>query len=308
MDYRINSPLYETIIQKKDLIADVLPPPNFIVESYLVTLQIYESEDSASLDKLTEKLKVLKSEYESRKEHWDRQVLNPELKDKFLNQSYHPALEFYRLVFDELIPAVQQKNKEAAHSALLKVSIQFELHRAAIDEVVKITTKEATDIESNALKVISESTYVLFGIFGVTVVISLFIAYRIAVSIIASANMLADAVQETESVIGAARKGDLSQRIPLQGKTGSVARLCEGVNSLVETNAVIFSDFGRVFSAQSRGDLTQRITAHYEGTFDTIKNDANTSSEKLNIVINDIRRMFTALSQGDLSQRIDRQL
>jgi hypothetical protein len=34
MDYRINSPLYETIIQKKDLIADVLPPPNFIVESY----------------------------------------------------------------------------------------------------------------------------------------------------------------------------------------------------------------------------------------------------------------------------------
>jgi methyl-accepting chemotaxis protein len=308
MDYRINSPLYATIIQKKDLIADVLPPPNYVVESYLVSMQIYESEDATEQNRFIERLKVLQSEYFARIDYWQKQTLDPGLKDKFLKQSYEPVSEFYRLVLEELVPAVQQKNKEAAAAALQKVSLQFQQHRAAIDEVVSMTTKEATAIEAYARQAVADSTYVLFGIFGFTVLISLLIAYKIAASIIASAKMLADAVQESEAVIGAARQGDLRQRIPTQGKTGAVARLCDGINSLVETNSVIISDIGRVLSAQTKGDFSQRITADYEGTFNTLKNDANESSERLNSVVSDISRMFTALAQGDLSQRIDRQL
>jgi len=35
---KVNRPVYQNIIQGKDLIADILPPPEYIIESYLVAL------------------------------------------------------------------------------------------------------------------------------------------------------------------------------------------------------------------------------------------------------------------------------
>ena len=45
---------------------------------------------------------------------------------------------------------------------------------------------------------------------------------------------LAAAVAETDHIIEAAKDGDLSSRIPLAGKTGAIASLCDGVNALMD--------------------------------------------------------------------------
>ncbi len=42
------------------------------------------------------------------------------------------------------------------------------------------------------------------------------------------------AVEESQHVIEAAKAGDLTNRVPLEGKTGAIASLCDGVNSLVD--------------------------------------------------------------------------
>lgn len=121
-----------------------------------------------------------------------------------------------------------------------------------------------------------------------------------------AANMLSQAVEQAQRVTSAARDGDLSQRIPLEGKSGPIEVLCSGVNSLMETTGVIFSDVGRVFGALSAGDLSQRITRDYEGTFGQVKDDANATSEKLANIIEDVGRVFSAMATGDLGQRITR--
>ncbi|MDE2396327.1 MAG: PAS domain-containing protein [Burkholderiales bacterium] len=120
-----------------------------------------------------------------------------------------------------------------------------------------------------------------------------------------SANsMLVQAVEQAQRVTSAAKDGDLGQRIPLEGKTGPIAELCSGVNSLMETTALIFTDVGRVFGALAEGDLSQRIERDYSGTFGQVKADANGTSEKLASVIDDVVRVFSGLAQGDLTQRI----
>ena len=116
--------------------------------------------------------------------------------------------------------------------------------------------------------------------------------------------MLRQAVEQAQAVTSAAKDGDLTQRIPLEGKSGPIGDLCAGVNTLMETTAVIFSDVGRVFGALAAGDLSQRITRDYQGTFGQMKADANATSEKLSGVIEDVGRVFAALANGDLSQRI----
>jgi len=45
---------------------------------------------------------------------------------------------------------------------------------------------------------------------------------------------LAAAVAETDHIIESAKDGDLSSRIPLAGKTGAIASLCDGVNALMD--------------------------------------------------------------------------
>ena len=120
-------------------------------------------------------------------------------------------------------------------------------------------------------------------------------------------NMLRLAVEQAQAVTGAAKAGDLTQRIPLEGKSGPIEALCSGVNSLMETTSVIFEDVGRSLGALAVGDLSQRITRDYAGTFGKVKDDANATSQTLTDVIEDVVRMFSGLANGDLTQRIERE-
>jgi len=125
---------------------------------------------------------------------------------------------------------------------------------------------------------------------------------------VTGANMLRTAVEQANRVTSAAQAGDLSQRIAMQGLSGPVESLCSGVNALVDTTAGIFADVGRVLGALSEGDLSQRITRDYVGSFGELKRDANGTSEKLGAVVEDMARMFSGLADGKLTQRITRDM
>ena len=49
-----------------------------------------------------------------------------------------------------------------------------------------------------------------------------------------NAASLVNAVEETQGIIEGAKSGNLSSRVPLDGKTGAIASLCDGVNALMD--------------------------------------------------------------------------
>ena len=51
-ELKVNGQLYQRIIQGKDLIADVLPPPEYIIESYLLALQLTTTTEKSQQDQL----------------------------------------------------------------------------------------------------------------------------------------------------------------------------------------------------------------------------------------------------------------
>ena len=125
---------------------------------------------------------------------------------------------------------------------------------------------------------------------------------------VSAANMLKTAVEQANRVTSAAQAGDLSQRIAMQGLSGPIESLCAGVNSLVETTSLIFSDVARVMGGLSEGDLGQRITRDYVGTFGELKRDANETSENLGAVVEEMAAMFSGLAEGTLTQRVTRDM
>jgi methyl-accepting chemotaxis protein len=57
-----------------------------------------------------------------------------------------------------------------------------------------------------------------------------------------ASRMLQTAVHETQQAVNAAGVNDLTQRIPLKGKTGEIAELCSGVNGLLDTMTTVVSE------------------------------------------------------------------
>ena len=57
-----------------------------------------------------------------------------------------------------------------------------------------------------------------------------------------AAEILQAAVQQTQDVVTSAKENDLRHRIPLEGKTGEIAQLCEGVNGLLDTMSSIIGE------------------------------------------------------------------
>ena len=108
--------------------------------------------------------------------------------------------------------------------------------------------------------------------------------------------MLQEAVEQAKTVAAAARAGDLSQRIATEGKTGPIVELCQGMNDLLSTTSGVFDDIVRIFGALASGDLTQRIDREMQGVFEQVKQDANTSLDKLTTIISEVRTAAEALT------------
>jgi methyl-accepting chemotaxis protein len=149
-ELEVNGPLYNRIVMGKDVIADVLPPPEYVIESYLVGYQLMAAPDQAARDPLVARLKTLKSEYDSRHAYWEKQALDKDIADGILKKTHAPALEFYKAAFEQLIPALQADDKEAAGAAMAVMAKHYDTHLAAVKELVDITTKRLESDEQAA--------------------------------------------------------------------------------------------------------------------------------------------------------------
>ncbi len=121
---------------------------------------------------------------------------------------------------------------------------------------------------------------------------------------------------EVAQIVNAANNGDFSERISLVGKQGFFHTLGSGINSLLDTNEKAFKEVLRILGAMSAGDLTQRITDDYSGTFAQLKEDANATVDKLTEMIMQIKQATDSINTAskeiaagnlDLSRRTEQQ-
>ena len=167
-ELKVNGPIYQRIVQGKDLIADILPPPEYIIESYLVTLQLPDAGAGAEQDQLVARLKKLKGEYDERHAFWLKEELDGDLSENLLKQAHPQAANFYNIAFNEYLPAVKKSDKEAAAQAMTRMKAAYEKHRAAIDKVVELAGKRNAADEADAKARIQSATRLLLVILVVS--------------------------------------------------------------------------------------------------------------------------------------------
>ncbi|MGZ5044924.1 MAG: methyl-accepting chemotaxis protein [Methylobacter sp.] len=104
--------------------------------------------------------------------------------------------------------------------------------------------------------------------------------------------------REVSALVQGAVMGDFTQRIDLQGKDGFIKQLSEGLNELLETTESGINDVVRVLGALSSNDLTQTISNDYAGSFGQLKDDVNTTVEKLKEIVSQIRETTDSINTG----------
>lgn len=231
-ELKVNGPVYQRIVQGKDLIADVLPPPEYIIESYLVTLQLAATAEKGEQDKLIARLSTLKSEYDARHEYWLGQTLEAELGALFLKQAHEPALAFYGSAAGNLIPAVRRQDKAATEAAIAQMKSHYEAHRKAIDAVVQMTTRRNQADEADAAARIDSATLLLLVILAASLGAGVVVAALIVRGVLAS---LGGEPEYTARIAQRIARGDLSGTVEL--KSDDTTSLLFAMKSMQDTLA-----------------------------------------------------------------------
>ena len=108
--------------------------------------------------------------------------------------------------------------------------------------------------------------------------------------------------EEIAALVAAVAAGDVTRRLPAEGKDGLFLVMAREINRLTETMSEALTEMGAVLTALSAGDLTRRIASNHDGIFGSIRRDTNSMAEKLAGIVT--RLSETATSVHDTASEI----
>jgi methyl-accepting chemotaxis protein WspA len=225
---RVNGPVYNEIAEGKDLIADTLPPPAYIIEAQLITLQLADETETAQIAPLVERGNALRLEFENRHEFWKRTLPPGALADAMNVTAFRPAIEYFDLRDKELIPALRSHDAARVKSAIAALKLKYEAHRRAVDEVVKMARDRNARLELSAEDAVHAGQRSLIALGALVVGVVLLIAWvtgRMAAQLSSRIELAARAATQVAA-------GDLGVKVPeTQGEDES-ARLLSAIQGM----------------------------------------------------------------------------
>ncbi|KQQ40083.1 chemotaxis protein [Duganella sp. Leaf126] len=261
---KVNGPIYEQVVQGKDLIADILPPPEYIIESYLVALQA-TSAPPAERAPLIDNLRALKKDYDTRHDYWTGQPLDAETKDMLVKGADKPAQAFYQVAFAQLVPALEKNDTAAAEAAMALMKQHYAQHRSAINALVERATKLNADDEAGARAEIASSSAIMLAILLASVGLAAAVSYALARSLIGQMGGEPGDAAAIASSIAAGNLG-ISIRVAGRDQGSLLAAMKTMQGGLVDIVGQIRSGTGTIASASAQiasgnQDLSARTEA-----------------------------------------------
>ncbi|PPK71722.1 methyl-accepting chemotaxis protein [Methylobacter tundripaludum] len=294
----IDSPSYQHLVQGKDIIADIAPPPEYIIESYLVALQLTQASTPDEIGALVTRFQTLKAEYESRRNYWLSQPLEQELQVPFLERAYLPAQAFYNEADQQFLPSIQTGDRDSARTSLLKMRRAYEQHRTVIDQVARLAATRNTEDEAQARNTTSGYRIVLIGIFVISV------ALGVVLTVLTSRGILRS-LKTIQQVAGAIAKGDLNSSIDIHQKD-EIGELLRSMKTMQDSINVFVADLDNMAKKHAEGWVKEQLDASkFSGTYSKMAHEVNELIQS-RIAIN--RRLINIVNQyakGDFSMDMD---
>ncbi len=337
---RINGPVYRQIVLGKDLVADILPPPEYVIEAYLEATLIINQPEGYSYH--AHRLVQLRKDYDDRRAYWLAANLPEELKYQLTVHSDKEAQAFWTAVEQGMLPAVKRGDLNAANAAYAKARLAYGRHRKIIDQVVAQSNAWSAKLEKEAMAL----TVLAFVAVGLCAVI---IFAALARAILGFRHRVVVPVQQVTKAIIDLSNGNMEAPLPPAGRTEEIdamARAFEVLRSLsIEARAfeeasrahreledealrraadeamrseraLVVERLGEGIARLAQCDLTVRLSSHLPKEYSKLRYDFNAAMEQLSTLVREVASASYGLnndieqisqSASDLAQRTDTQ-
>jgi len=234
---KINGVLYREIIAANELLADFQPPTQNILEFYLTTVRIHDA-SGTERSALIDRLKTLQSEYEKQHSIWMQSAFvtnQSELHQRMIAADLS-AREFYRVVFEQFIPATL-KDPKTAEPVLEILGPVYQKHYDAVLRVMEITHKLDDKEETEANEILRSSTWVLLGILVATSTLVILFALVIARQFIQAIRQvhytgaeLANAAAQVESTAQSLSQATSEQAASVEETSAAIEQMSASIS------------------------------------------------------------------------------
>jgi methyl-accepting chemotaxis protein len=290
-DARLDTPSMVALLGSKDLLADVLPPPGFLLEAYAITLEMVDAPGRQELPPLIERGQRLAKEYKDRTLLWAGRIADPELRRK-LAASDAAGQRFLVARDQKFIPALQAGDRVRAHEVLRSdLRPAYLDHRARIDEVVTGATQL---YERSAATVEHDGRVRLVEVVGITVALTgLIVLLGLAVR-----RSVTGQLQRVGEFAEALAAGDANQKLYLDCKD-ELGWVAYSFSQLGKAQR----EFAKVAQAIAEGDMNVEVTSR--GESDVLAHALLRLRENLTGLTAEAQAIVDAAVEGNLSHRGD---
>ncbi|WP_152046076.1 methyl-accepting chemotaxis protein [Aureimonas psammosilenae] len=284
---RIGGPLYDRIIQGEDVVADVLPPPLYLVESYLdVTLA---QNGTMKVDTARAKLAELRKQFDQRQSHWLVSDLPADLKDLVTVQSFGEAQRFWAAVENDFLPSLAKGDASGATRGYEAASAAYAAHRAVVDRIVETGAALSHQTEAEAKS--AEFSRILIQM-GTALSVFLVLGAGLALGLRRIVRPLSDMTEAMRRI----SKGDLDIAVPSLDRHDEIGELAEALEVFKSAEA------------DRRGLQQSAIAAERQSKVETTRAAEQASVDVRNVLIARLQPAFQRLAGGDLQVRLDQSI
>lgn len=219
-ELKVGGPVSLRVEQNKDLVADVLPPPLYVVEAYGLASEAFIHKD-VTLRNL-EKIKALKASYDERRGVWEKSNLPGDLKER-IRGTADTADSFWVALTGPFFTAAAAHDDMRMRDTLDTLEERFHVHQKAVDELVSATNKNIAETQAYAAS--KDAFYSRMAMTGGIASIAIFAAGLLFIRRRAVAPLSAFA-----AYMGRMAEGDFTVAVPYiarQDEIGVMARSVE---------------------------------------------------------------------------------
>jgi methyl-accepting chemotaxis protein len=295
---RMGGPLQTQAQQTSDLIADVLPPPAYVIEAYLEATLLTRNPGDAG--KISKELERLHTDYNVRHDYWAKSGLD-ETVYRALAASKPPADRFWEEIENKLLPAARANDRVALDASYGRVMADYAEHRAAIDVVVTRSNEYNTSLKESAASTLT-TALIMLSVLGLIIIgcVGAFCAMLL--------KRFVTPTVELAEVTGSLAEGK-SAVVPFLGQADELGQIANAVERFrqaavarAETDAktaaeqkMVSDALAHVLQALAGGDLTKQVQVEFPESY-------KETGENLNAAVSTLRTMIQTVVEtaGDI--------
>lgn len=170
---KVDGQIYNDIMLDKDLVADILPPPEYIIESYLTVLQITVEKDNNKIEQFIKHGEQLENEYQVRHEYWVNTLPEGQIRELMVVEAHRYATEFYDIRDKKLLPALLSGQRDKAEQYLIEMKDAYDKQRGVIDQIVDLTNRKTEASQAELKSVIRSGIFQMISLILTILIISI---------------------------------------------------------------------------------------------------------------------------------------